>query len=195
MLQVLQFLKDKKYSRFTRIVFDTAPTGHTLRLLALPDFLDTSVGKILRLRQKIAGITSGVKGIFDKSAAKDSASEKLDAFKAYMAEARDVFRNPKTTQFIIVTIPTAMAAAESVRLARALRKEGVPLHTIVLNQVLNPDVTEVFLKTRRRDQQRALERLYADPQLRSLQVIEAPLFDLEVRGIPALQYFGQQVWK
>lgn len=45
-LQVLQFLKDPEYARFSRIIFDTAPTGHTLRLLALPDFLDTSVGKV-----------------------------------------------------------------------------------------------------------------------------------------------------
>ena len=30
---------------------------------------------------------------------------------------------------------------------------------------------------------------------RELQVTEAPLVDLEVRGVPALQYFGSQVWK
>lgn len=37
-------LQDPQYSRFDRIIFDTAPTGHTLRLLALPDFLDTRCG-------------------------------------------------------------------------------------------------------------------------------------------------------
>ena len=42
-----------------------------------------------------------------------------------MAEARNVFRNPSTTEFVIVTIPTEMAAAESIRLAKALRKEQV----------------------------------------------------------------------
>ena len=34
-LQVLQFVKGEEYARFTRIVFDTAPTGHTLRLLTV----------------------------------------------------------------------------------------------------------------------------------------------------------------
>ena len=37
-------MKNPEYSHFSRIIFDTAPTGHTLRLLTLPDFLDASLG-------------------------------------------------------------------------------------------------------------------------------------------------------
>ena len=54
---------------------------------------------------------------------------------ARMEEAKSLFRNAETTQFIIVTIPTVMAAAESTRLADALRKEGVPVQLMVINQV------------------------------------------------------------
>lgn len=54
---------------------------------------------------------------------------------ARMEEAKNLFRNADTTQFIIVTIPTVMAAAESARLADALRVEGVPVKLMVINQV------------------------------------------------------------
>ena len=54
---------------------------------------------------------------------------------ARMEEARALFRNPDTTEFVIVTIPTVMAAAESARLAKALRTEKVPVNSILINQV------------------------------------------------------------
>ena len=71
----------------------------------------------------------------------------------------------------------------------------VPIRTLVVNQVLPAGLQDKYLATRRADQQRALARLAADPDLGRLQLIEAPLFDLEVRGVPALTYFGQQVWR
>jgi arsenite-transporting ATPase len=55
-----------------------------------------------------------------------------------MAEARDMFRNKDTTEFVIVTIPTMMAASESSRLADALRKDSIPVNKIVVNQVGSP---------------------------------------------------------
>lgn len=55
-MQVVQFVKSPEYAHFSRIVFDTAPTGHTLRLLTLPDFLDASLGATARPVQSRKGI-------------------------------------------------------------------------------------------------------------------------------------------
>jgi arsenite-transporting ATPase len=51
-----------------------------------------------------------------------------------------------------------------------------------------------FCSLKRKDQARSLTLIDADPGLASLQRIEAPLFDLEIRGVPALQFMGSQVW-
>jgi anion-transporting ArsA/GET3 family ATPase len=51
---------------------------------------------------------------------------------------RDLFRDASQTEFIIATIPTVMAAAESQRLLKELKEEGVPCHRIVVNQLLPP---------------------------------------------------------
>ena len=51
-----------------------------------------------------------------------------------------------------------------------------------------------FVRTKEKDQRKAMEMLDIDSGLRTLKRIEAPLFDLEIRGVPALKYFGDQVW-
>eukprot|EP00891_Asterochloris_glomerata_P006472 jgi/Astpho2/6472/Aster-x1374 len=80
----------------------------------------------------------------------------------------------------------------------ALAMDGLPVGTLmfeVLKHVVQANAKEVFLQTRRKDQQRALQRLNEDAGLRELEIILSPLVELEVRGLPALQYFGQQVWQ
>ncbi|KAF5827661.1 anion-transporting ATPase-domain-containing protein [Dunaliella salina] len=191
--KVVQLVKNPQYSHFKRIIFDTAPTGHTLRLLTLPEFLDNTIGKLVRLRQKLS--LNAVKSFFTGKEEKDPAVEKLDELKGRMAEARDLFRNKNSTEFVIVTIPTMMAVSESSRLAAALKDDNIPVNKIVVNQVLQDNATEKLLATRRADQQRALSHMREDPGLKELQVIQGPLIDLEVRGVPALMYYGSQVWK
>jgi anion-transporting ArsA/GET3 family ATPase len=79
LLQVVQFLQNDKYAHFERIIFDTAPTGHTLRLLTLPDFLDASLGKVIRLRAKLLAAADAVKSfITGKKAEEDPAVKKME---------------------------------------------------------------------------------------------------------------------
>ncbi|PKI46732.1 hypothetical protein CRG98_032872 [Punica granatum] len=195
--KVIQFLESQEYSMFTRIIFDTAPTGHTLRLLSLPDFLDASIGKILKLKQKINSATSAIKSVFGQEENKQQdAADKLEQLRERMVKVRELFRDTDSTEFVIVTIPTVMAVSESSRLHASLKKESVPVKRLIVNQILPPSVSDCkFCAMKRKDQARALEMIQNDPELTGLNLIEAPLVDVEIRGVPALKFMGDIVWK
>ncbi|KAF8729471.1 hypothetical protein HU200_017405 [Digitaria exilis] len=207
--KVMQFLEAQEYSMFSRIVFDTAPTGHTLRLLSLPDFLDASIGKILKLRNKIASATSAIKSVFGQEVQQQDAvsvlpisygiANKLEQLRERMLKVRELFRDTESTEFIIVTIPTVkfvMAISESSRLHSSLQKESVPVRRLIVNQVLPPSTSDCkFCAIKRKDQTRALDMIRSDPELMGLSIIQAPLVDMEIRGVPALKFLGDIVWK
>ncbi len=73
-------MRGEEYARFSRIVFDTAPTGHTLRLLTVPDFVEAALGKLIRLRKKLTAAGDAVRGIFGVSN-QDVAIQKLEALR------------------------------------------------------------------------------------------------------------------
>ncbi|XWS66177.1 hypothetical protein CRYUN_Cryun05aG0177600 [Craigia yunnanensis] len=194
--KVIQFLESPQYSMFTRIVFDTAPTGHTLRFLSLPDFLDASIGKILKLRQKIVSATSAIKSVFGQEETRQNAADKLERLRERMVKVRDLFRDTDSTEFVIVTIPTVMAVSESSRLRASLKKENVPVRRLIVNQILPPSASDCkFCAVKRKDQMRALDMISNDPELSSLKLIQSPLVDMEIRGVPALKFMGDIVWK
>ncbi|KAF5770167.1 putative arsenite-transporting ATPase [Helianthus annuus] len=196
--KVMQFVDSPEYSMFTRIVFDTAPTGHTLRLLSLPNFMDASIGKIMKMKKKIASATSAIKSVFGKEqpSLAEGPTDKLEQLRERMAKVRDLFRDSETTEFVIVTIPTVMAVRESSRLHASLKKEKVPVKRLIVNQILPPSATDCkFCSMKRKDQMRALDMIRSDPELGGLALTEAPLVDVEIRGIPALQFMGNMVWK
>ena len=236
--KVVQFTKDEKYAEVYENRVRHGPDGHTLRLLSLPEFLDKSIGKIVRLRQKLTSAGDMVKGLFgQENENQDVAVEKLENLKKRLQEVKDLFRNKETTEFVIATIPTVLGISESGRLLKSLRDETVPCTKIVVNQILNVDVDDFqeaadaftprrkietqgadstpdvqtlvteserlatasrravsFVRMKEKDQRKAMEMLDTDSGLRTLKRIEAPLFDLEIRGVPALKYFGDQVW-
>jgi arsenite-transporting ATPase len=127
---------------FDVVVVDTAPTGHTLRMLALPQFLDGLLGKLIKLRMKLAGISSTLQSLFgDKQATQraqtiDNALDKLEEFKVSIAGLRARLKDQDRTSFAVVTVPTTLGVAESERLVKELTSQGVAVSDVVVNQCI-----------------------------------------------------------
>lgn len=61
-------------------------------------------------------------------------------------------------------------------------------------QVIGDGLGDAYIRMKLKDQHESLAMLERDPDIKGLRKITAPLVDLEVRGVPALAYFGNVVW-
>ncbi|ARS91145.1 ArsA family ATPase [Natrarchaeobaculum aegyptiacum] len=193
---LLEYLDDP---RFDRVVVDTAPTGHTLRLLQLPEVMDSMVGRMLTMRQRLSGMLESVKGMFGgPQPDAEQGLEDLEELRDRIERLRAVLRDPARTDFRIVMVPEEMSVFESKRLRTQLQSFEIPVGTVVVNRVMEPlsDVAddveggEAFLEPNLEDcafcqrrwdvQQSALQE--AHELFRGTEVRRVPLFADEVRG-------------
>ena len=203
MRQLLEYLDDP---RFDRVVVDTAPTGHTLRLLQLPEIMDSMLGRVMKLRQRFSGMMDGIKGMFGGGDDDPDPSADLEALRERIERLRAVLRDPAKTDFRVVMIPEEMSVVESERLVARLDEFGIPVNTLVVNRVMegvgdvtggsgtaidpdwvvepNPDTCE-FCARRWEVQQNALRE--ATDLFRARNVKRVPLLANEVRGEAALR--------
>ena len=147
---------------FDRVVVDTAPTGHTLRLLTFPEFLDRFIDRLLLLKERFRGATAVVGGIgnmmknFGGAAAGGGASaagggmggadeeepkavRALIKFQAQMRDLQALLTDGGTSEFVIVSIPTALSLTESERLQAALGEQGIAVRKGVINRLVPPE--------------------------------------------------------
>ncbi|NWF96666.1 MAG: ArsA family ATPase [Candidatus Thorarchaeota archaeon] len=184
--KMLEFIGDNSYDR---VVFDTAPTGHTLKLLELPDLLDTWLGKILTLRQRLSGMFSGLRAMMGGEPQEDNSWEMLQQTKEKIRAARVELSDPEVTQFVVVMIPEAMALFETQRLIASLNTWHIPVSNLIVNQLVPPNPTCAFC-SRRHEMQKTnmadIREIYHD-----LDIVEVPLFDREIRGTDGLMELGR----
>jgi len=122
------------------VVFDTAPTGHTLRLLELPDVMDSTMGTLLNMREQLRSVTSTVSSMLgrgDEEADDDhSYTEQMSDLQARMEAVAERLRDGERTEFRVVTIPERMAITETERLLEELDSSDIAVEQVLANKVL-----------------------------------------------------------
>ncbi|MFC6757784.1 MULTISPECIES: ArsA family ATPase [Haloarcula] len=179
--------------RFERVVFDTAPTGHTLRLLDLPQVMDRGLATALDLRDQVRRKVDTARTMLFGPMGRRR-REEADSFtqmRDRMERVGEVLRDPTRTEFRVVTIPETMAVRESERLVAQLREFEVPVGTLVVNKVIeDPGDCERCLG-KQAVQEESLAALRES--LPVLAVWTVPDESGEVTGLAALERIGTHI--
>ncbi|MGQ8865164.1 arsenical pump-driving ATPase [Bacillus sp. NA_145.1] len=159
-------------SKFDHIIFDTAPTGHTLRLLQLP----TAWSGFLEESTHGASCLGPLAGLGDK--------------KELYNQTVQALSNPNQTMLLLVTRPDSSPLQEAERAARELKEIGVSNQFLLVNGILkdyvqNDDVSNALFKR----QSRALENMAEE--LKNLPTYEIPLVPFNVTGIENMRKLVQ----
>jgi len=108
------------------IIFDTAPTGHTLRLLNFPKILEKGIIKLIELKEKFGGMLSTAANMGGQGGNPEEIHKKLfesmDGIKKKVESINEQFKDPEKTTFVAVCIPEFLSMYETERLAIELAK-------------------------------------------------------------------------
>jgi arsenite/tail-anchored protein-transporting ATPase len=146
---------------FDRVVFDTAPTGHTLRLLALPALLSAWVEGLARQREQVAGTERMLRNLAGSGGdpAADPLLERLHARRARFGRAGERLR--EESSFWLVLTAERLPIEETARAEGVLRDGGLHVAGLVVNRLVPADADGAYMAARRRQQEAYLDEAAA----------------------------------
>ena len=173
-------------SRHDFIIVDTAPSGHTSRLLAVPELMNAWTQGLMNRRDKSERFSELIRGMDPKHTAEDGVDRRNQELRSILhkrqqrfARLRDALQNQSV--FYLVLTAEKVPVLETAELHAELTKTGISVGGAVVNRRSPADQGE-FLANRRRLEDAALEDLHR--RLPQVNVTEVPLLDSEV-GTPA----------
>ena len=208
LLERVAALMGEAGARFDLVIFDTAPSGHTVRLLSLPEVMAAWMDGLLRHRERssrlgaMLGHLGGGRVQGDDLSLIDQAAdhppdspearvtELLQARRRTFVRARERMLDTERTAFLLVVNPDRLSILESRRMVDTLQRFDLPVTALIVNRVLpdTADATGSFVEDRRAQEQAYLREIAGT--FASVPRIVIPLRPRDVHGIEVLREVG-----
>ena len=177
-IEMAQLLKRRD---FDILIVDTAPTGHTIRMLNLPEQMEKWIEVMDLMQHKHRYMFKHFTG---KKYVKDECDLFLENLSSDVGMVRKMLSNRETTRFIPVLIPELMSVHETKRLLASLEKIHMPVREIIVNHVAQRGGC-LFCVSRRENQKQSLQKI--DEIFFDVKKIQLPLFSYEIGGLEKLE--------
>jgi arsenite-transporting ATPase len=164
-------------SRFDLIVFDTAPTGHTLRLIRMPELMEAWIRALSRSRHAMLGI--------EQDDATDPVMLSLAERLEHLREFRARLLSQRISAFILVLVAERLPIEETARAIEQLRDAGVNVGALVVNRVLPVTSPDPFLRSRHEQEQVYLDEITR--RFASHLRVTVPQLPSDVHGVGTLE--------
>lgn len=186
-MAVIELARTLKRGEFDLIILDTAPTGHTLRLLALPAQMKkwVEVFDLMQEKHRFLQMRFGGRRV------KDEGDEFLETLADDLNRVESLFKDGSMVEFIPVTIPEPAAIDETGRLLVSLRDYGIPVRSIIVNRVIENDECP-YCSSRKKDIDVRLKEI--EENFAGYNLMLAPLFPHEIQGLESLSEFAAQLF-
>ena len=191
-------LTDVNSSKWDLIVFDTAPTGHTLRALTAPDFMDAWLLRMLALRKKVKTL----KGILFKTSDKDEMADYILPLREQISEIKGILARPQSSIFL-VTIPEKLGVMETHRTLNFLN-DGLKVNVggVIVNRIMpdfgdewNADLNLARLGKGEFDIHAENLKLAGDLFGKKTRILQVPKVAFQPVGADNLRKFSKLIWR
>jgi arsenite/tail-anchored protein-transporting ATPase len=163
--------------RYDSIILDTAPTGHLIRFLELPEVALSWIRTFMKLLLKYQNVVRATE-----------VAEELVALSKSIKRVLALLTDQEMCEFVGVAIPERMSLEETVDLAKSVEKLKVPLRKLLINGVVSADAAKQcrFCKARRKGQVEVAKEFREKFRRRSIELYSAPQQPHEITGAAAL---------
>jgi len=168
---------------YDRIVIDTAPTGHTVRLLSLPELMGGWMDRLIEKRKQAMALydmANRDKKKLEAILLEDPVISTLSARKTKMERARELLTDRDQVSFVFVLNPEKLPIEETKKAIQILSKYKIEVRDLVVNRILPEGLTDPFWNRRREIEGKYLKDIEtAFPHQRRILI---PMIETEVRA-------------
>ncbi|MGA3175349.1 MAG: ArsA family ATPase [Syntrophorhabdales bacterium] len=166
------------------VVWDTAPAGHTLRLLRLPHLFLTHLEGATKFYMNMYSLVERFKDTVRLKSSKKTLLQLIGGWEELSRGIIDFIRQKSTTRYVLVTIPEALGVRLTERMMKELDGSGLEVGDLIINHIVREEDCE-FHRIRRAMQDRYIRRL--EETFSAVNTLKLYLAPYEIKGIERIR--------